>query len=131
MVLITMTELCLSRSQTSPATTSSQITLSWDKPVQGDMTGYLLSKKEGNGEWVVVKPTLLWSSVCGSSNRCSYSGSAVSNLKPGTPYCFRLQGADDYTNLDPKDTFSEDYGDFTEPMCKIAPLPVPKDSPPN
>ncbi|HLQ78383.1 MAG TPA: fibronectin type III domain-containing protein [Terriglobia bacterium] len=128
LVLFTAAELCLSRSQTAQ-TTSSLIALSWEKDMQGDKTGYLLSKKEGNGGWVVMTPTLSWSSVCGSSSQCSYSGSAVSNLTPGTQYCFRLQAADDYTNIDPQNTFSEDYGDFTEPMCKIAPLPVPKDSP--
>jgi len=119
----------LSRPQTPQAPATSQITLSWDKPEQGDKTGYLLSKKEPNSDWVTVMPTLSWSSVCGSSSRCSYTGSATSNLTPGVQYCFRLQAADDYTNLDPKITFSEDYGDASDPICKIAPLPVPKDPP--
>ena len=123
LVLLISAELSLSHSQTPKATSSSQITVSWDKPAQGDITGFLLSKKEPNGEWVTVMPTLSWSSVCGSTSRCSYTGSASTHLTPGVQYCYRLQAVDDYTNLDPKTSFSEDYGDFSDPICKIAPFP--------
>lgn len=123
LLLSTSAEFSLSRPQTPRVTSFSQITLSWDKIQQGDMTGFLLSKQEPHGEWVTIMPTLPWSSVCGSSSRCSYTGSASTHLTPGIQYCFRLQAVDDYTNLDPKNTFSEDYGEFSDPICKLAPFP--------
>ena len=123
LLLFSSAGFSLSRPQTPELTSSSQITVSWDKIQQGDMTGFLLSKKEPTGEWVTIMPTLPWSSVCGSSSRCSYTGSASTHLTPGIQYCFRLQAVDDYTNLDPKNTFSEDYGEFSDPICKLAPFP--------
>ena len=118
-------DLAAPTSFVASATSSSQIQLTWAKPDQGDKTGFLLSKKVGSGAWTTVSPTLSWSSVCSGSS-CTYSGSAVTGLTAGTEYCFKLQSADDYTNLDPENTFDEDYGDdFSNTACDTPPYPSP------
>lgn len=105
-------------------TSNSAIQLTWAKPDQGDKTGFRLSKKVGAGSWSTV-PTLSWSSVCIGSS-CVYTGTHVQGLATGTEYCFKLQSADDYTNLDPENTFAEDYGDnFSNTHCGTPSYPAP------
>ncbi len=104
----------------APLVAPNRAELQWDKPTVGDKTGFLLSKKVGDGDWTAISPTQQFWNVCNESDTCIYTGEAVQNLPAGVPVCFRLQSADNYTNIEPENSYSEDYGAASDPACVTA-----------
>jgi hypothetical protein len=94
---------------------SSEVILKWPRMEQGDTTGFLISRRTA-GEWSKLEH-LSFPFACGS-DPCSFRDS---NVKAGSSYCYFIQAADDYTNLDPKTTFSEDFGEASITVCATIP----------